>query len=213
MFFGNPCNCSESDANLRKSRKMDRIRKKIGERSLKYLEIWDVYDEKRNLTGRTIIREKSWGNEKYHLIVHVGIFDRDGRMLIQKRQSTKAAWPDLWDVSSGGSALAGEENWQAAERETYEELGLKINLAGVRPHFSINYERGFDDFFTVIMDAASINPDEMTLQQEEVSMVRWASLAEVREMIKTGEFTPYFPGILELLWQVRDNYDGAICQG
>ena len=67
-------------------------------------EIWDIYDENRNRTGKTVIREKAWGFEKYHLIVHVGIFDQDGRMLIQKRQKTKAAWPDLWEVSAGGSA-------------------------------------------------------------------------------------------------------------
>ena len=47
-------------------------------------------------------------------------------MLIQKRAHEKKAWPDLWEVSAGGSALAGEDSWQAAEREVFEELGLKL---------------------------------------------------------------------------------------
>ncbi len=172
-------------------------------------EIWDVYDVNRQKTGRTIVREQSWGNEKYHLIVHTGIFNSRGEMLIQKRCHAKRAWPDLWDLSSGGSAMAGEESWQAAERETLEELGLRLNLRDVRPHFTINYERGFDDFYTVTAD---VEISSLTLQASEVSEARWAALEEIRAMEKDHVFVPYFPGVIELLFQVRDNYDGAICQ-
>ncbi len=172
-------------------------------------EVWDVYDVNRQKTGRTIVREQSWGNEKYHLIVHVGIFNSQGQMLIQKRCHDKHAWPELWDLSAGGSALAGEESWQAAERETLEEIGLKLNLREVRPHFTINYERGFDDFYAVTMDAEI---DTLTLQASEVAEAKWAALDEIREMESRHIFVPYFPGVIELLWEVRNNYDGAICQ-
>ena len=172
-------------------------------------EVWDVYDVNRQRTGKTILRENSWGNERYHLIVHVGIFNREGKMLIQKRCHQKRAWPDLWDVSAGGSALAGEESWQAAERETMEEIGLRLNLRDVRPHFSINYERGFDDFYAVTAD---VDPENLTFQETEVAEAKWASLEEIREMLQDHRFTPYFPGVLELLFQTHDNYDGAICQ-
>ena len=172
-------------------------------------EIWDVYDVKRQRTGKTVVRQAAWGFEKYHLIVHVCVFHPDGRMLIQKRAHAKNAWPDLWDVSAGGSALAGEESFQAAEREVMEELGLALDLRNVRPHLSINYERGFDDFYTVIRD---VELNRLTLQTSEVAEVRWASLQEVRAMEKERRFVPYFPGLIDLIWQIRDNYDGAICQ-
>ena len=173
------------------------------------MELWDVYDVNRQKTGKTIPRPAAWGQEAYHLIVHVCIFNSNGQMLIQKRCHAKHAWPDLWDVSAGGSALAGEESWQAAERETMEELGLKLDLRNNRPHFSMNYTRGFDDFYAVITD---VDLDTLVLQQSEVAEVRWASLEEVRQMEADHSFTPYFPGLIELIWQVRDNYDGAICQ-
>ncbi len=173
-------------------------------------EIWDVYDAERRRTGRTVVREKSWGFEKYHLIVHVCIFHPDGRMLIQKRAHEKHAWADLWDVSAGGSALAGEDSYQAAEREVREELGLSLDLKDVRPHLSINYERGFDDFYTVILDT---DPDQLVLQKEEVAEVRWATQEQVHQMERDRTFVPYFPGLIDLMWQVRDNYDGAIFQG
>ncbi len=173
------------------------------------MEKWDVYDVNRQRTGKVIERPSAWGQESYHLIVHVCIFNSSGQMLIQKRCHEKHAWADLWDVSAGGSAVAGEESWQAAERETYEELGLKISLKDVRPHFSINYTRGFDDFYAVIMD---VDLRDLVFQPSEVAEARWASLEEVRELERTHAFVPYFPGVIDLIWQVRDNYDGAICQ-
>ena len=172
-------------------------------------EIWDVYDVNRQRTGKTVVRQAAWGFEKYHLIVHVCVFHPDGRMLIQKRAHEKGAWADLWDISAGGSALAGEDSWQAAEREVREELGLQLDLREVRPHLSVNYERGFDDFYSVIRN---VDPGRLVLQATEVSEVRWANLQEVRRMEHEHMFVPYFPGLIDLMWQIRDNYDGAICQ-
>ena len=173
-------------------------------------EQWDIYDVNRQRTGRIIERPAAWGQESYHLIIHVALFDAEHRMLIQRRSPRKHAWPDLWDISSGGSALAGEESWQAAERETFEELGIHLNLKDVRPHFTINYTRGFDDFYTVDTDIPDLTA--LKLQDSEVAEVRWATLDEVRHMLQAGTFVPYFPGLIELLWQVRDNYDVAIRQ-
>ena len=153
------------------------------------MELWDVYDADRRRTGRVIERGNGFGQEAYHLIVHVCIFNAAGEMLIQRRAPDKAYLPGLWDVSAGGSAVAGEDSWQAAEREVREELGLTVPLRGVRPHFSVNYANGFDDFYAVL---AEPKPEE------------------IRRMLADGRFMPYFSGVLELIFQVRDNYDGAI---
>ena len=71
-----------------------------------HMELWDVYDVNRVRTGKIISRPAAWGEETYHLIVHVCIFDSNGWMLIQKRCHQKRAWPDLWDVSAGGSFVS-----------------------------------------------------------------------------------------------------------
>ena len=173
------------------------------------MEVWDVYDRNRQRTGRKYIREEAWGHEAYHLIVHVCIFDAEGRMLIQKRKATKRAWGGLWDVSAGGSALFGEDSWQAAERETMEELGLQLDLKETRPRFVMNYSRGFDDFYAVQMD---VSVGDLRFQETEVEDARYATRAEVEYLQRTGGFVPYFSGILDLIWQTRDNEDGAIRQ-
>ena len=76
---------------------------------------------------------------------------------------------------------------------------MKLNLRDVRPHFTINYERGFDDFYAAEMDLAI---DSLALQASEVAEARWASLDEIRKMEGEHSFTPYFPGVIELLFQV-----------
>jgi len=173
-------------------------------------ELWDIYDVNRQRTGKIIERPSAWGQEAYHLIIHVAIFDSNHRMLLQHRCHKKHAWADLWDISAGGSALAGEESWQAAEREVLEELGIHLDLKDVRPHFTINYTRGFDDFYAI--EIPDLDIAALKLQEEEVDQARWASLDEVRQMLKDGSFVPYFPGLIELLWEVKDNFDGAIQQ-
>ena len=97
-----------------------------------------MYDEDRRPTGETAERFGGFPDGGLHLVVHVCVFDRRGRMLIQRRQETKAAWPGRWDLSAGGCALAGESSRQAASRER-EELGFDPALEGVRPALTVNF--------------------------------------------------------------------------
>ena len=173
-------------------------------------EKWDIYNINRQRIGQTYKKPSSWEHDFYHLIVHVAIFDTYHRMLIQRRSPIEHSWANLWDISAGGRVWAGEESWQAAERETYEELGISLQLHDIRPHFTINYEQGFNDFFAIELD--NLNLSSLNLQSSEVSEVKWATLEDIHQMLQAGTFVPYFPGLIDLLWQVKDNYDGAIKQ-
>jgi isopentenyldiphosphate isomerase len=134
-------------------------------------ELWDIYDRERVLTGKAHQRGNPLGNNEYHLVVHICIFNSKNELLIQQRQPWKDGRPDMWDVSAAGSALAGEDSIKAAERETREELGYELDLTGERPYFTINFQYGFDDFFLVQRD---IELGQLKLQHEEVKAVRWA---------------------------------------
>ena len=48
-------------------------------------------------------------------------------MLIQRRQPFKRGWSNLWDITVGGNAIAGDSSRSAAERETRAELGLSLD--------------------------------------------------------------------------------------
>lgn len=72
------------------------------------MELWDVYDINRNKTNKTMVRGESFAKGNYHLVVHVCVFNSKGEMLIQQRQPFKEGWPNMWDITVGGSATKGD---------------------------------------------------------------------------------------------------------
>ena len=163
------------------------------------MERWDLYDKNRIRTGETHERGQPIPDGRYHLVIHVVVFDHAGRMLIQQRQPFKEGWPNLWDMTAGGSAVAGETSQQAAARELREEVGLHCDLSDHAPALTIYYDVCFDDVYVVTRD---VDPASLTLQPEEVQAVRWATEDEVMRMLDEGTFIPYHRGYLELLFRL-----------
>lgn len=164
------------------------------------METWDIYDKHRVKKQKQLCRGEAMDSEDYHLVVHVCIFNKKGDMLIQKRQSFKEGWPNLWDLTSGGSAIEGETSQQAMKRELFEEIGLVYNFEAMRPHITINFERGFDDYYLLELE---VDTKQLVLQQEEVQAVKWASHAEIKDMMANQQFVPYYEGILDYLFEGR----------
>ncbi|MBQ4396316.1 MAG: NUDIX domain-containing protein [Clostridia bacterium] len=162
----------------------------------------DLYTADREKTGLTIVRGQPIPEGFYMLVVHICLFDEEGRMLIQQRQPFKKDWSDLWDVSVGGLAVAGDSSRSAAQRETREELGLVIDLSHERPAVTIHFPFGFDDYYVLTrkVDLAALH-----LQYEEVQNVRWADKSEILRMIDDGAFIPYEKSLIELLFSRRCN--------
>ena len=159
----------------------------------------DLFDENRAPLGKIAERRGERAPGEYQSIVHVCIFNSRGQLLIQKRSCEKRTWPELWDVSAAGGVDAGESSRQAACRECREELGYPLDLADKRPAITLHIPRGFDDFYVVKCD---LDTDELTLQREEVTAVRWAEKEEVLELVKREEFVPYHPAFVELLFGI-----------
>lgn len=167
------------------------------------MEFWDIYDVERLKTGETMVRGGEFPEGAYHMVVHVCIFNAKGEMLIQQRQSFKEGWPNLWDISVGGSAVSGDSSQSAAEREVQEELGLTIDLTGIRPHLTINFDKGFDDFYLIEQD---VDLSGLQLQYEEVQAVKWAGLEEILAMIEAGQFIPYYKSLIYFIFESRKKY-------
>ena len=95
------------------------------------MEIWDLYDRDRNLTGETAVRGKPLPAGRYHLVVDVLFLNSKGETLLQRRAKEKDILPDIWSVT-GGSAVAGEDSATACVRETEEEMGFTPDMARAR---------------------------------------------------------------------------------
>ncbi len=168
-------------------------------------ERFDLYTADRVKTGRTMLRGEPVPDGLCRLVVHVCIFDPEGRMLIQQRQPFKKGWSGLWDLSVGGCAVSGDSSRSAAERETREELGLDIRLENVRPTLTLSFDHGFDDFYVLTQP---VDLSSLRLQPEEVQAVRWADREEILRMIDDGQFIPYEKSLIGLLF-FRRNHSGA----
>jgi len=59
-----------------------------------------------------------------HRVIHILVFNKKGRLLLQKRSMNKDVAPGKWDTSVGGHVNPGEEILEAARRELKEELGV-----------------------------------------------------------------------------------------
>ena len=171
------------------------------------MELWDVLDRDRRLTGRTMRRGDEMAAGDYHLVVHVCLFNTEGEMLIQQRQPFKQGWSGLWDVTVGGSAVAGDSSQSAAQRETLEEIGHRLDLRDIQPQLTINFPTGFDDYY--LIEAPGLDANGLKLQYEEVKQVKWASREEIMRLIGTNEFIPYRKSLIDLLFDMRQGY-GAI---
>ena len=166
------------------------------------MEIWDVYDINRIKTGK-MERGAEFAEDAYTCVIHICIFNSEGKMLIQQRQKFKRTWPNLWDLSIGGHTEAGETSQESASRELFEELGIKREFTGIRPHFTINFVHGFDDYYFVKED---IDLSTLNLQENEVQAVKWATKDEIKKMIEDGEFITYYPSLIDFMFDSRDSY-------
>lgn len=174
------------------------------------MELWDVYDKYRNLTGKTVIRKEKGALEEdeYGLVVHVAVFNKNGEMLIQQRQTTKEQYPNLWDISAGGHSIAGECSEEAIHRETLEEIGYNYDFSNIRPYFTINYEDGFGDVY--IINNCELDLDNFKMQPEEVQNITWANKNEILQLMDENKFVPYENGFIELLFSLRNRKRGII---
>lgn len=167
------------------------------------MEYWDIYDIDRVKTGKIAKRHQGLQEGEYHLVVHVCIFNPKGEMLIQQRQPFKQGFPNLWDITVGGSALVNENSRDAASRELQEELGISIDFSHIRAHMNVNFDFGFDDIYLIETD---LELSQLVLQPEEVQNVKWASESEILQMIANQTFIPYYPSLIQLFFASRKQY-------
>lgn len=86
-------------------------------------ELLDVVDASDHVVG-TISRTRLREAKVNYRVVHVFVFDRRGRLLVQRLAKDKAT-RFSWGSSVAGHVQAGESYEAAARREFEEELGMR----------------------------------------------------------------------------------------
>jgi isopentenyldiphosphate isomerase len=94
-------------------------------------ELFDVVDQHDRVTGQAR-RADVHAQKLWHRAIHVLVFDRTGRVFLQRRSMAKDIAPGRWDSSCSGHLDAGEDYDAAAVRELEEEIGLERASAPTR---------------------------------------------------------------------------------
>ena len=148
-------------------------------------EYWDLFDKNRNKLERTVVRGEKLKFGEYHIVVNAWIKNNKNEFLITRRSETKAH-PLMWECT-GGSVLKGETSEEAAIREVKEELGIDVKngeLLGT----TIRYYPNCPDILDVWLFTSNKTIDEVTIQEEEVNDVMWASIDKIKELYNEGQF-------------------------
>ena len=151
-------------------------------------EIFPLVDEEGKVIGqapRSICHD---GTKLLHPVIHLHIFNTEGKLFLQKRSKTKDIQPDKWDSSVGGHIDLGESPEAAAIREGREELGVK----GIQPHYITKHiietevERELTYCFYVVYDG------DFFIDKIEVTDGRFWTIDEIQAQLGKDVFTPNF---------------------
>ena len=146
------------------------------------MEFNDIYDENRNLTGRTHRRGTPWQPGEYGLVVCVWVYDGRGHLLLTRRAKEKS-FAGTWE-NSGGAARAGETSRQAIVRELYEETGIQ---AEEEEFELLSTQRDRNTFYDFYCLKRQVPIRDIVLLPGETDAVQWASYGKIHWMIRTGK--------------------------
>lgn len=160
------------------------------------MEIRDLYNENKELTGETIKKGQAIPKGRYYITVVVWIQNDKGEFLLQKRVKKKDG---KW-ATTGGHPVSGETSKQGIITEIKEELGIDINTDNIFLFKTIKTE---DDFVDIYYLKENININKIKIQENEVEDIKWANKAEIETLIEQGQFseshTEFFKDCLKYL--------------
>ncbi len=155
------------------------------------MELWDIYDKEKHVTGRTMVRDDWHLKEgEYHLAVLAVIKRSDGKFLITRRAENKAWGAGWWEVP-GGAVKSGETSSEAVAREVREETGLDV--LGAKGGLLYDYHRenikeGDNYFVDVYLFEMDFSEKDINLQEEETTGFQIADYEQIRQYGEKGIF-------------------------
>ncbi len=148
----------------------------------------EIVNEKGEVLGVARRSEIHGDPSLMHRVVHVLVFDEEGRLLLQKRSLSKDVAPGRWDTSVGGHVGVGEELSLSAMREMEEELGV----SGREIEFLYSYVHSNPYETELVSTYRCVYSGDIRHNAEEIDEVRYWSLEEIKEAMGKGILSDNF---------------------
>ena len=169
----------------------------------------DSQDKELGLLERT---EAHRIKPRLHRAFSVFIFNKDGKMLVHKRVSSKPTWGGFWSNTCCSHPQPGEHPKDAAQRRLREEFGFSTDLEFL---FKFEYsamcneewgEHELDWVFAGNYDG------ELTPDPEEIEETKWISTEEILKDSKENpdNYTPWFNIAIPRIVEWYNSKNGSV---
>lgn len=161
-------------------------------------ELFPIVNEQGEVTGSATRAECHSGSMLLHPVVHLHIFDTQGRLYLQRRSLNKDIQPGKWDTAVGGHIDYGESVKEALRREVREELGItQFNpIHNFTYLFQSRIER------ELVYSYRTIYEGDIKIDPVEIDEGRYWSFDDIVEHLGKGVFTPNFEDEFQKLIEV-----------
>jgi len=161
---------------------------------------WQVYElSGRQVSGTGTSHEQAFAQGIPHGAAHVWIWKEEAGqiyLLFQKCASKVSYKAGLLDISAAGHVDIGENEIEAAIRETDEELGVKLDVkdlyyAGIE-HYQYRTAESHKDEFSFVYTVKFAEHMQFTLPDGEVDGVEWIKAGKTDDILSRGDFSEKF---------------------
>lgn len=153
------------------------------------VEWFPVVDEEGRVIGKAPRSVCHDGKSKLlHPVVHLHLFNGEGKIFLQKRSANKDIQPGKWDTSVGGHIAPGETLEDALSREAGEELGLRH----FEPQFINKYVWESSREKELVFSFVTFSGQLPVIDRNEIDEGKFWTIDEVRRNIGKKIFTPNF---------------------
>lgn len=128
---------------------------------------------------RSVVHEK----HLWHRCSDIYVVNKNNQILCHKRAPTKDKHANMWDAGFGGHTNAGESDHATAQKELFEESGLRVE--GLQ-HVLTYTTPGHNSFSAVYLYFWDGQQDDLTLEPDEVSEVAWFDTEYILEQYKNS---------------------------
>jgi len=128
---------------------------------------------------------------KIYRTIYVVVKDKNSKILLQKRSSTKDLYPGCWDLSVGGHVIYGDSYTGTAVKELEEELGIITSAKELKLVGEVLVKLPMSNEFFRVFDYELKSQDNIRFETNEVSKTMWMSIEQIKESIQQQELKWY----------------------